>query len=115
MIFHNDQQGNFYLEVKVLKTLDCTDIKYQVDERAGVLPISNQGAYAIYLGHFSFCEVEECENATFELKAWNPKLETAIRTYRKSLLETIESNISEIQDVYKNLPKENTERIYHTF
>ncbi|MDE6408500.1 MAG: hypothetical protein K2K48_07520 [Anaeroplasmataceae bacterium] len=115
MIFHNNQQGSFYLEVKVLKTLDCTDIKYRVDERAGVLPISNQGAYAIYLGHFSFCEVEECENVTFELKAWNPKLETAIRTYRKSLLETIESNVSEIQDVYKNLPKENTERIYHTF
>ncbi|MDE7095673.1 MAG: hypothetical protein K2O23_04210, partial [Anaeroplasmataceae bacterium] len=115
MEFHNDKQGNFYLEVKVLKDLDCIDIKYQVDGKNACFPISNQGAYAIYLGHFSFCKIEELKDVEFVLKAWNPKLEGILQTYKNSLLETIETNVLEIQDLYKNLPKENTERIYHTF
>ena len=115
MEFHNDVQGRFYLEIKVLKDCDCMDIKYQVDERTGVLPISNQGYYAIYLDHFSFCKVEEHEDVEFALKAWNPKLEAIIQTYRNSLLETPEPNALKIQELYKDLPKENTERIYHIF
>lgn len=115
MEFHNDKEGVFYLDVKVLKDLDCMDIKYQIDGRNGYLPISNQGYYAIYLDHFSFCRIEEYKDVEFVLKAWDPKLEGILRTYKSSLLETVETNALEIQDLYKNLPKENTERIYHTF
>ncbi|MDE7213970.1 MAG: hypothetical protein K2N42_05265, partial [Anaeroplasmataceae bacterium] len=110
-----DKQGNFYLEVKVLKDFDCIDIKYQVDGRNTCFPISNQGAYAIYLGHFSFCRIEEYKDVEFVLRAWNPKLEGILQTYKNSLLESIETNVLEIQDLYKNLPKENTQRIYHIF
>lgn len=115
MEFHNNGEEIFYLEVKVLKDLDCLDIKYQVDGRTGFLPISNQGYYAIYLDHFSFCEIEEHKDVDYNLKNWNSKFERVLRAYKKSLLETIETNALEIQDLYKNLPKENTERIYHTF
>ncbi|MDE6242210.1 MAG: hypothetical protein K2M08_07310 [Anaeroplasmataceae bacterium] len=103
------------MEIKVLKDLDCTDIKYHVDGREGVLPISNQGYYAIYLGHFSFCMIEEHKDAEFVLKTCDSKLDKIIRTYKDSLLETVELNVLEIQNLYENLPKENTERIYHIF
>ncbi|MDE7105706.1 MAG: hypothetical protein K2O22_00905 [Anaeroplasmataceae bacterium] len=95
MEFHNDKQGTFYLEVKVLKDLDCIDIQYQVDGRNGCFPISNKGYYAIYLGHFSFCKIEEYEDAEFNLKSWDPKLEGILRAYKNSLLETVEHSFQQ--------------------
>ena len=96
MEFHSDKKENYYLEVKVLKDLECKDIEYIVDGKVGFLPISNQGHYAIYLGHFSFCQIEEHKYVEIAIKAWDSKLEAVIQTYKNSLLESVESNALEI-------------------
>ncbi|MCM1130433.1 MAG: hypothetical protein NC310_00880 [Roseburia sp.] len=115
MEFHNPNQGRYLLEIEVVKDLECRDILYELDGKKNWFPISNQGYYAIYLDSFSCCRINESKDFVIQLKPYDVKYEEVILGYKKILLEQKDFDITNLQKLYVDLPKEETEQTYHIF
>lgn len=115
MEFYNPDNGTYFLSLHVLKDMDSTVIPYILDQKPMEFPISNQGYYMIFLDQFSFCKIEDSQDIKITLRRWNKSFLEAIQGCKNSLLEAPIENTILLENLYKDLPLENTERIYHIF
>ena len=115
MEFYNPDNGIYFLSLHVLKDMDSTVIPYILDQKPMEFPISNQGYYMIFLDQFSFCKIEDSQDIKITLRRWNKSFLEAIQGCKNSLLEAPIENTILLENLYKDLPLENTERIYHIF
>lgn len=116
MEFYNPDKGCYCLSLHVLRDMDSTTfLSYRVDQLDMKFPISNQGYYTIYLNQFSFCKIADYNDIKIKFKKWNKENSGAIQGFRESLLETPIDTPIFMENLYKDLPLENTERVYHIF
>ncbi len=111
MEFNNSKQEEYNLFIEVLKDVEVQTLNIRLDGVDQKILISNQGSYAVYLGKFQTCIVEDNEACTFSFQPQNKFYEEIIHSYSHSLLDSFTEEISK-ESLYEALPKENTERLY---
>lgn len=104
------------LSIYLNQDSDIFNLKYKIDDKESIIVLSNKGYYNIYLGHFNFFEIEECEKVDFNIINIDEDYEEFYEKYNIEL-NIIEDfkNMKTDSNLYSDLDLKNPSDLYMAF